>query len=364
MYNKTEKQLIWLCSFDFLTLNKQNLILNVCGGANNLFDNFVSKKLEILKIVDNSQYEEMLELMNEQKIDKIIDKYEKCNIKFVTYESCTYPKLLKETNSAPLVLYAKGNVDLLNSNCIACVGTRRITNYGKTVTEMFCKTLCKHFTIVSGLADGVDTVAAKTTIENGGKTIAVLGSGLNEIYPATNTNLANKIVESGGLIISEYKPNEKPQTYYFPLRNRIIAGISLGTLITEATEKSGSMHTKNYALEYNRDLFVVPARITDMYSLGCNKIIKSMQGCIVLSPNDILENYKKELEEENKKTIQLTIQEAKIINVLQKGECHFDEILEKTGFESRVLTTQLIKMEMKKLVKKLPNNYYEITKNF
>ena len=172
---------------------------------------------------------------------------------------------------------------------MAIVGTRRASRYGKDVTEQFASSLARAgVTIVSGLADGVDTFSHQACLNVKGKTIAVLGGGINNIYPATNTNLANKIVESGGLILSEYRPNEKPQTYYFPIRNRIIAGLSKAVLITEATEKSGSMHTKNYALDYGREVFAVPGRINDIYSTGCNKIIKSCQSAIALDPNDIL----------------------------------------------------------------------------
>ena len=359
-YSINEKQLIWLAAFDFLTNSKQRKVVEICGGTENLFENFPKHKKEILKLITEEEFEEMLNFRNEQKIDALIQKYAKLNINFVTTASEYYPKMLNEIYDAPFVLYAKGNLELLNSDSIACVGTRRITKYGKEVTNMFCSALSKHFTIVSGLADGVDTIAAKSTLEANGKTIAVLGCGINNIYPATNTNLANQIVENGGLIISEYKPNEKAQTYYFPVRNRIIAALSLGVLIPEATEKSGSMHTKNYALEYNKDLFIVPGRITDLYSVGCNKVIKSMQGSIVLSPNDILECYKKQIEKKTENKIMLTENEALIINVLKSGECHFDEILEQTKLQARVLTTQLIKMEMKKLIKRLPNNYYSL----
>ena len=192
----------------------------------------------------------------------------------------------------------------------------------------------------------------------GGKTIAVLGCGVNIIYPDQNKPLAERILNNGGLIISEYRPNEKPKTYYFPIRNRIIAGLSKGVLITEATLKSGSMHTKNYALEYGKDLYVVPGRISDIYSYGCNSIIKALQGCMVLSPEDILDTYNLKFDNIITKSIQISIEEELILGILGTNEVHYEEILEKSKLDVKSLNTILVKLELKKLITKLPGNYY------
>jgi DNA processing protein len=273
--------------------------------------------------------------------------------------SSNYSKLLKEIDNPPLLLYAKGDVSLLNSTCVAIVGTRRASRYGKDVTEQFSSALAKSgITIVSGLADGVDTFSHQSCVNAKGKTIAVLGGGINNIYPATNTNLANKIIETGGLIVSEYKPNEKPQTYYFPVRNRIIAGLSKVVLITEATEKSGSMHTKNYALEFGREVFAVPGRINDIYSSGCNKIIKTCQSAIALEPNDVLNFLGKNFVENQTKVVQYSLTDKIILDIIDVNEVHYEEILAKSGLDSKELNTNLIRLELKNLIKKLPGNFY------
>ena len=214
-------------------------------------------------------------------------------------------------------------------------------------------------TIVSGLADGVDSAAHRAALEAGGKTIAVLGSGFNNIYPATNVPLANEIVDKGGLLVTEYKPNVQPANYTFPARNRIIAGLSRGVLITEATLKSGSMHTKEYALENGRDLFVVPGRITDIYSQGCNQIIKNCQSAMVLDSAEIIRLYGKDVTtiDTTEKT-QLNFDEQIIIDILGSDEVHYDDILSKSGMAQKALNTLLVRMELMGKIKKLPGNYY------
>ena len=187
---------------------------------------------------------------------------------------------------------------------------------------------------------------------------AVLGCGVNNCYPATNKLLYDRILNNGGLIVSEYKPNEKVMPFYFPARNRIIAGVSKGVLITEATEKSGSMHTKEYALENNRDLYVVPGRITDIYSKGCNAVIKNCQSVMCLSPEEIINAYGKEINTTGETVIiQANMDEQIILDILKTDEVHYDEILEKSGMEAKALNTLLMRMELKGIIKKTANYY-------
>ncbi len=358
MYNEEEKIFIWLSQFNNVSVKKYYKLLELYPSYIELFSRFDLDREKIVKIIGEETYKN-LKVFTKEDLDKFIQKTEKLGIKIVTYISPDYPEKMKETNQPPLALYCKGNTSLLNSVCFSIVGTRRISRYGRDMTEKFATALSDAgLTIVSGLADGIDSVAHQSTLNAGGKTIAVLGSGLNNIYPGTNIGLAEKIVQSGGLLISEYLPDEKPQTYYFPYRNRIIAGLSIGVLITEATEKSGSMHTKEYALEYGRDIYAVPGRINDIYSVGCNKIIKNCQSAMVLSPADILDNLGLKFVQEKAQNVQTTLEEGAIMGLLEVGELHFDELKAKCGYETRVLNTLLTRMELLGLIKKLPGNYY------
>ncbi len=358
MLNNLEKAILYVSTCGFITYKKQyKLVFET--NVENLITNLDLFLFEAKSILSDKELIELKTDFDLSKLNNYILNLEKTNIGVVTIKSNQYSNLLKETDNPPLVLYAKGDLDLLNSTCVAIVGTRRASRYGKDVTEKFSKTLSSAgITIVSGLADGVDTFAHTACLESKGKTIAVLGSGINEIYPATNCNLANKIVADGGLLISEYKPNEKPQTYYFPVRNRIIAGLSKAVLITEATEKSGSMHTKNYALEYGRELFVVPGRINDIYSVGCNKIIKSCQGAIALDPADVLNFLGKNFVESKSEFVQYSLTDQLILDIIDVNEVHYEEILAKCGMDSKELNTALIRLELKKIIKKLPGNFY------
>ena len=277
---KEEKAYLWLSMCESIGVKKAFALIDQYGSASNVFEN-VDALSNILKPED---FEKAKSICDNKYLDNFVSNCLNQDIKIVTYASSEYPENLRNIDTPPLVLYAKGDVGLLKSKGIAIVGTRRITKYGSEVTTKFSSALSKAgLTIISGLSYGVDAVAHEVCLNVKGKTIAVLGCGLNQIYPDANKPLAKRIVESGGLIISEYMPNEKARTYYFPVRNRIIAGLSVGVLIPEATLKSGSMHTKNYALEYGKELYVVPGRITDIYSYGCNSIIKSLQGSMVLS---------------------------------------------------------------------------------
>ncbi|WP_126992504.1 DNA-processing protein DprA [Thermosipho globiformans] len=196
-----------------------------------------------------------------------------------------YPEYLKNVWKPPVVLFYKGNVHLLKKICFSVVGTRSMTVYGKNITEKFVKKLSDFFVIVSGMAIGIDAEAHK----NSKKTIAVLGCGVDICYPKQNKNIYDKISKEGCLI-SEYLPWENPKKHYFPLRNRIIAGISEGVLIVECKKKSGTMITANYAIDFGKDLFTVPGNIFSLNSEGPNFLIKN-GAYPVTDPDEILDFY-------------------------------------------------------------------------
>ena len=361
MYSREEKIVMWLSTFEFMNYKRAKFIVDNYDDLEDLFDNIADYKGELIQIFDLQEYNELVQERSLQYIEETIRNYDKLGIEVVTIRSDSYPELLKEIDSSPIMLYCKGNISLLKTECLGVVGTRRATKYGKDACNKFVKDIAsENITIVSGLAEGIDTVAHKSTLEVNGKTIAVLGGGLLNIYPSSNIKLAEDILNNDGLLVSEYKPNEPALTYHFPIRNRIIAGLSRAVFIVEATEKSGSMHTKNYAIEYNRNVFALPARITDIYSVGCNKCIANGQAQMVLEPKEIVEYYGKNAKEKKEVAIQLSYEEQMIYDLLLGQERHFDEILKLSNMETKTLQTLLMRLVLKDVVEKLPNNYYGV----
>lgn len=199
-----------------------------------------------------------------------------------------YPRLLKQIKNPPKRLYVEGDVDLLNKNLVAIIGSRDYTEYGKEQAKRFAKGLSESgIGVVSGMAIGIDTFAHLETIKNGGKTVAVLGSGLNNIYPKQNKELFDLIIKTGGAIISEYPPDTKMQKKNFPLRNRIVSGLSLGTLVIEATYRSGTSITANYAWKQGRKVFCIPNSINSKNSCGTINLLKK-GAKIITNPMEII----------------------------------------------------------------------------
>lgn len=210
-------------------------------------------------------------------------------IEEISFTSEKYPKQLREIYNPPKRIYVIGNIEILNNVGIAIVGSRNATEYGKKVALKLSEDLSKRkIVIISGLAKGIDSYAHIGTLNvQNGKTIAILGSGIKEIYPKENIELARRIIKNGGCIISEYPPNDKPNKMNFPERNRIISGLSKGVVIVEASEKSGALITADFALEQGRDVFAVPGDIYSNTSIGTNKLIG--QGAkLVITVEDIL----------------------------------------------------------------------------
>lgn len=227
-----------------------------------------------------------------EKISEKIQKYEKNDIKVITIFDQNYPRLLKEIYQPPWVLFAKGDLSLLEkNNKLAVVGSRQATQYGKkAISYIFPSLVEKGVVIVSGLANGIDTLAHENAMKNGGKTIAVIAGGLYHIYPKENKDLAKEMMKTQ-LVVSEYPPDMRPLRWHFPARNRIISGMSIGTFIIEAKRKSGSLITANYAVNEGREVFSLPGSIFNPYSLGTNDLIQ--QGAkLVMSSEDIIEELR------------------------------------------------------------------------
>lgn len=296
---------------------------------------------------------------NEDFLSKALDKLDGMGISFVTRNK--FPEcLLQSEVDPPVMLYYRGDVSVMNSDCVAVVGTRACSTYGKEVATRLSVDLCEHgFTIVSGLATGIDAYAHAAALKAGGKTVAVLGSGLNCVTPASNIGLYDKIIESGGLILSEYPPQYSASKYTFPERNRIVSGLSLGVVVVEAGIKSGALITAEFAESQGRTVFAVPGNITSSKSMGSNKLI--VDGAVpVLSAQDVYYNlgYDFDKSEKNSRVIQLDIFEQKIYNILQSGDCGFDELVYKSEIAPQKLAAMLSSLEIKGAIKKKQSNTF------
>lgn len=279
------------------------------------------------------------------KVYQIIEKANKLNIKILSYFD--YPDMLLNTYDYPFALFYKGNIDLIQSNkLISIVGTRLISTYGVNVLEQFIPKFVQSGLItVSGLARGVDKKVHDLTIDNAGKTIAVLGSGVDFIYPTTSKSTYQDILDNGGLIISEYIPGTKPTKYTFPLRNRIIAALSPVTLIVEAAKRSGSLITSKYATSYSRTVMALPGSVFNNYSKGTNDLIRYGGAIPVNNVNDILNEYNLKIEEFEQKTIQLSEIENKLLGIIEE-KTSLNTIISKTGY-----TIDKVVVAMEKLKK-------------
>ncbi len=243
--------------------------------------NTTSTKLNSFKNIEFDRYSD---LIHEQ-----IRQYKTNEIQVISFFDPQYPAILKEIYQPPWALFAKGDLSLLNKEPkLAVVGSRQATQYGKRAIRLLLPHLIeKGIVIVSGLAKGVDALAHECTIENGGKTVAVIAGGLYHIYPKDNVELASKMMQNH-LVLSEYPPDTKPEKWHFPSRNRIISGLSAGTLLIEAKQKSGSLITANYAVNEGREVFSLPGSIFNPFSHGTNSLIQ--QGAkLVTTPEDIVE---------------------------------------------------------------------------
>ena len=290
-------------------------------------------------------------------------KIEKENILVFSIQDENYPTLLKQIPDSPYIIYMRGNLDCLNLPMIAIVGSRKLTAYGNQVARSFARDLANNgICVVSGLAFGVDACAHLGALDAKGKTIAILGNSLDNasIGPRSNFQLAQEILENGGLLISEFPIETKGAVWTFPSRNRIMAGMSMGTLVVEAAEKSGSLITANLALDYNREVFAVPGPIFSPQSVGTHKLIKS-GAKLVASVADILEELK--IEQNAKPTAQkidfnLTEEEKNILSVLSHEREYIDRITKMTKLETATVSSTLSMLEIKGLVKNIGGQNY------
>ena len=284
-------------------------------------------------------------------------------IKTISIEDEDYPKQLKEIKNPPKVLYYRGKF-ISNESCFAIVGTRMASSYGKQIALEIASDLCEAgLTIVSGLAPGIDTFSHQAVIEQEKRTIAVLGTGLDEktIYPQSNLKLAQKIIATGGCLISEYPPGTQGANFTFPQRNRIISGLSIGVLVIEAKQKSGALITANWAKQQNRKIFAIPGSIYVQNSKGCHFLIKQGEK-LVENAQDILKelNLGLLMSDINSQVSGDNKQENLILECLKEESLYIDEIIKKTKLETAQVNSCLAVLEMKNKIRNLGGNIFAI----
>lgn len=338
---------------------KVQALLDYYGSLANAWQ---ANEFELYKIgLDKRAVANFLQTRHEVDLDAALAQAHQANIKLLTWETPDYPNYLREIPTPPPLLYLQG--DLLEQDrwAVAVVGTRRLTSYGRQVTrDLVAGLVQNNITVVSGLARGIDAVAHKTAVELGGRTLAVLGSGLDAIYPADNRALAQEITQGHGAIISEYGLGIQPEAKNFPPRNRIISGLSLGVIIVEAGERSGALITTNFALEQNREVFAVPGNINSPASQGPNKLIQ--EGAkLVTRVEDVLEELNLHMVAE-RTAVQLvlpeTAEEIALYTQLSAQPVHIDDLSRSTGLPSALVSSTLTLMELKGMVQQVGGMNY------
>lgn len=300
------------------------------------------------------------------RVEEELNYIQKHHVSVLWYYDEGYPERLKNCADAPLLLYYTGNAKLNPEKAVAIVGTRKYTDYGQRATEQLVEELKDTgVTVVSGLAHGIDTIAHKASVKYGMPTIGVVGHGLDKMYPAANKNLAKEMMGNGG-VLSEYPSGTPGDRAHFPMRNRIVAGLSDITVVVESDIKGGALITARVADSYNRDVAAFPGRIYDAKSSGCNELIRTNIASMITCADDLLElmNWK---EAGKKKPVQkqlfinLSPEEKTVYDVLgSKDMVHADELLHVCNMTSSQLASTLLMMEMQGLVKALPGKFYRL----
>jgi len=364
---------VWISSMIKVNPRQKYELVQYFEDPYNLW-NVRKEELEKIPFINNVMIEQLMDSKIRSGIDKLMNIIHKEKIQVVTINDPCYPEHLKNTFDPPVVIYVKGNIEK-NETAMAIVGSRRATPYGNNTARAISHNLSKFgITIISGMALGIDSQAHIGALEAGGRTIAVLGCGLDIVYPKENKRLMESIIEHGA-VISEYVPGTAPMPFNFPARNRLISGMSKGVIVIEASEKSGSLITANYALEQGREVFAVPGNISSKLSAGTNMLIKEgakVVTCIydILEELDINFNYGNfdVIEYKNEKRNNLLNDadenERKIIECLGTGVKHIDALSEICGIDIKKLNSIIVLMELKGILEQLPGKLYKLKKNF
>ena len=365
-YDERELLLIWLDSFNETDYTKKRAVYELLSGKTDLKRTIENNERFIVSKAGENLYNLLISSANRTYLDDTLAALAKAGERAITLESELYPEPLKNTPNPPLVLYAKGNAELLKSKMLGVVGSRKSLPLSLSIAKDFATELIANgLTLVTGTAEGVDSEVLKAALSSGA-VISVSAGGLNNIYPAINRDLIGKVAERG-LLISEHREYVKAQPYFFPVRNRIIAGLSEGVLVVSGKTTSGTMHTASYCIEYGKDLFAIPYSPGIASGAGPNELIKR-GAFLVDDPNDILSFYGIERAKEitsdaisNDSGFNDT--ERQIISVLQDGALHIEKIAELTGRQVFEITSALMVLEINGKIYKNGINTYGLIRN-
>jgi DNA processing protein len=299
-----------------------------------------------------------------EKESAFIEKY---SIRPLFINDSEYPQRLLNCYDPPTLLYYKGQADLNSSRIVSVIGTRNHSDYGKQVTEKLVRELAAmNVLVVSGLAFGIDALAHKAALKNDLPTVAVLGHGLNKIYPQEHAGLAREMISQGGLL-TEFRSNAKPDKHNFPIRNRIVAGMADAIAVVETGIKGGSMITAELANGYNKDVFAFPGKTTDSKSSGCNYLIKNNKAVLLTDAQQLAElmgweeKPKAKTGKQKELFVQLTDSEKKIMDILKEKErVHIDELNIKSGLSSSTVAAAILNLELQNLIISLPGKLYAL----
>lgn len=346
------------------SVRAKNLIA-YCGGAEAIFK---EKKKALLKIpgVGEFQVDAVLKSDIWDKVEEEIFFIKKNNVEPIFFTDGRYPNRLKYCEDSPVLLYFKGKADFNSSKVISIVGTRNATDYGKEFCKKFVEDLKPHNAlIISGLAYGIDIHAHKYAVANGLPTVACLAHGLDRIYPSVHSNIAESMLDNGGLL-SEYMSETNPDKENFPTRNRIVAGLSDATVVIEAGVKGGALITAEIANSYSRDVFAVPGKIGEPYSAGCNHLIKINKAALIESVKDLeyIMGWQKETAHkpiQQKLFVDLSPEEKILVNILkEKGALPIDNLCVIAKLNTSKTATLLLNLEFSGIVKSLPGKIYQL----
>ena len=364
MTNNQEKEKI-LLGFSLLPNIGPARFKKIIEQLPNILDNWTFNQNHLINAgLSEKQAQEIIFRKTKIDLEKEYLKLKQENIEIISpfLNKEDFPKKIQEISGAPFILFIKGKKGIIHKKQLAIIGTRRPTIYGKQVTEKLAKQVTQAgITITSGMATGIDSIAHEIAIENNQPTIAVLGNGLSQkiLSRSSSYNLSKKIISSGGVLISEYPPEFEATKFTFPLRNRIISGLSMGIIVIEAGEKSGSLITAKYALDQNREIFAVPGNIFSHQSIGTNHLIK--EGAIpVTDINDILSAFGIFPKKENLEKIknEITDPDEKIIyKIINHEPLPLDKIAKISKIDTKIISGKLSLMELKGFIKKIGGGF-------
>ncbi len=368
--NSKLREWIWFANLKGIITRKKNELLELFGTPDSIYraDAIALAKSGIL---NRENIEAILSAEPRKTVDETMEKLVLNNISVITQEDEAYPELLKNIADPPVCLYVKGNIEREEMS-IGIVGSRRASGYGITTTKKISSELAEYgICVISGMARGIDTAAHHGALSSGGRTIAVFGCGLDIVYPPENRRLMERIIENGA-VVSEYPPGTIPAPHHFPVRNRIVSGMSIGILVVEAGEKSGSLITAQLALEQGRDVYALPGNVISINSRGTNKLIQD-GAKLITSVYDIIDeirwykNFRKNTvldlnDFRNRKKIpdSLDIEEQSVMQMLSVEPLQIDEIHNRLSIELQLLHRVLLSLEMKGLIRREAGGKYII----